>query len=90
MAAPATERLTTPQLLERLGLKTARPLVKARAVRTSEGRWWQACRGSGLRDDEPPERWIAPYVDGKRDDAAELEREPSRRCGRGRAVDYDD
>ena len=83
-----TERRTTPQLLAALGLKTDRQLVAARAVRTPDGRWWQACRGCGLRDDEAPARWIEPFADGRRDEAAELEAEPSRKCGRGRAVDY--
>lgn len=82
-------RITTAQLLIELGLKTTASLVEARAVRTPDGRWWEACRDSGLRDDEAPTRWIEPLVCGSRDDVAYYERESCRRaCGRGWALDY--
>lgn len=85
------DRLTPAQLIEQLGLKTAKALAQVRAVRTPDGRWWLACRGFGLRDDDHPERWIAPYQSMTRDDAAELEAEPGRqRCGRGWALAWGD
>lgn len=84
-----TERRITAQLLIELGLKTAASLVAARAVRTPDARWWEACRGCGLRDDEAPDRWIEPFVSATRDDNVYYESEPDRRaCGRGWALDY--
>jgi hypothetical protein len=85
------ERLTTAQMLDRLGLKTDRGLVDARAVRTPDGCWWLACRGFGLRDSDAPAGWIAPLGPtlGGRDDAADLEAEPGRRkVGRGWALNW--
>lgn len=83
-------RLSSVEMKALLGLKTDRALVSARAVRTPDGRWWQACRGLGLKDHEAPNGWIEPYSDAARDDAADLEREAWRAVGRGRAVDYED
>lgn len=86
-------RLSSVEMKARLGLKTDRTLVSARAVRTPDGRWWQACRGLGLKDHEAPNGWIAPLGPtlGGRDDSAELEAESGRRrVGRGWALDYHD